>query len=302
MLSKIDIQKELGKGIAVVPFNENNIKDNSINLSAGKFAWSTVDHNYYYNDSKNDDIIFGSEEEIPKNKRAHYKTRLISCGNSTVISQGKQKVILLFPHATTYVETLEVLSTGGNIGGTCHSKVGTSATGIGHIGTMMGPNFSGNCFVPLHNPTDKLLTLKVGETFMSVVFNHLDTPIHETNATTGGHTDKFAALGIHASDSELSELNQDWKRSHKTVVEHMNNDKNYSDYKKSLFRHRVASLFSKKNIITAIVLVLIFIGLSVLASYIDKKNGTAIWSDRFWTVMAAGVIVYLLQLLVAKNQ
>ena len=40
MLSKFDIQKELGKEICVFPLDLSNIKENSINLCAGKFAWS----------------------------------------------------------------------------------------------------------------------------------------------------------------------------------------------------------------------------------------------------------------------
>ena len=36
MLSKYDIISELGKGINIFPFNEDNLKDNSYNLTAAK--------------------------------------------------------------------------------------------------------------------------------------------------------------------------------------------------------------------------------------------------------------------------
>lgn len=301
MLSKRDIQRELGKGIAIVPFKEENLKDNSINLSAGNYAWGTISHEYYYNTGKNGGPLYFLEEEIPLSERKHYKARYIQAGNSVIVNHGHRKVILLFPHTTTYVETLEVLSTSGNIGGTCHSKVGTAAQGIGHIGTMMGPNYSGNCFVPLHNPTDKLIELPVGETFMSVVFNYLDTPVRERNATTGGHTDKFSSLGIHATMEELNDLNQDWKRSHKAVVEMMNADNNFKQFKKHLLRQRISRVFSKRNIITGCALIAVFVLLAVLAAYVDGKNGTTVWSDRFWTVMAAGIVVYILQILLPRR-
>jgi len=301
MLSKKDIEKELGKGIAVVPFNKDNLKDNSINLTASEYAWGTVSQNYYYNATKDIDTIYASEREIPEFKRKYYKTRYIRAGSSVVITQGNRKVILLFPNTTTYVETLEVLSTGGSIGGTCHSKVGIAAQGIGHIGTMMGPNYSGNCFVPLHNPTNKLIVLPVGETFMSVVFNYLDTPMQERNATTGGHTDKFSSLGIHATEEEMHELNQDWKRSHQKVAEQMKSDENFINYKKHLRRQRLSLFFSKKNIMIGFVLISICISLAVLAAFVDQKAGTTVWSDRFWTVMAAGVFLHILQLILPKR-
>ena len=40
MFSKYDIEKELGKGISIVPFKKENIKENSINLSASQYAWT----------------------------------------------------------------------------------------------------------------------------------------------------------------------------------------------------------------------------------------------------------------------
>lgn len=299
MLSKRDIEKELGKGIAIVPFNESNIKDNSINLTASKYAWGTFSGTFWYDNSLQS--IYLDEKDIPENKRKYYKARTIKAGKSVVLSKEQKSVIILFPHSTTYIETLEVISTGDSIGGTCHSKVGIAAQGVGHIGTMMGPNYSGNCFVPLHNPTDKPITLSVGDTFMSVVFNHLDTPMRDHNVTTGGHTDKFSVLGIHATLEELSDVNADWKRSHETVCEKMSVDPHFIEFKKRLRTHRLKRLLSRKNVLFAIALIAALILLGVVASYIDKKSNTTIWSDRFWTVISAGVVVYFLQQITPKR-
>ena len=40
MLSRRDIEKELGKGINVFPLQKDNIKENSINLTASTYAWT----------------------------------------------------------------------------------------------------------------------------------------------------------------------------------------------------------------------------------------------------------------------
>lgn len=209
--------------------------------------------------------------------------------------------MLLFPHSVTYIETLEVLSTGPNIGGTCHSKVGVASLGVGHIGTIMGPNYSGNCFVPLHNPTDHVIVLSVGDTFMSVVFNYLDTPMQEMNATIGGHTDKFSTLGIHATQEETSKLNEDWKRSHQEICKKMKNDAKYIEFRHQMRKQWFFSLFSKRRLLVGVIIAVVCVGLALMAGYVDKIHGNTIWSDRYWTVMAAGVVMYILQLIVQKK-
>lgn len=54
MLSKFDIQKELGKEICVFPLDLNNIKENSINLCTGNFAWSMATREVFYSEKEND--------------------------------------------------------------------------------------------------------------------------------------------------------------------------------------------------------------------------------------------------------
>ena len=54
MLSKFDIQKELGKGICLFPLNLENIKENSINLCAGDYAWSMSTGKVFVNQNEKD--------------------------------------------------------------------------------------------------------------------------------------------------------------------------------------------------------------------------------------------------------
>ena len=42
MLSRNDIEREIGKGINIVPLITSNIKENSINLTIGQNGWAKV--------------------------------------------------------------------------------------------------------------------------------------------------------------------------------------------------------------------------------------------------------------------
>lgn len=94
------------------------------------------------------------------------------------------------------IETEDVLGVENNIGGTYHSKVGLVSQGLGHIGTMLGPNFSGHSLIAIHNVSKEVLTIKVGDTFVSAVFNYLNTAIYTNNATKNGYLEKLSELGI----------------------------------------------------------------------------------------------------------
>lgn len=49
MLSKLDIDKELGKSISIYPLNRKNFKENSINLTAGLYAWTLENGTIFFN-------------------------------------------------------------------------------------------------------------------------------------------------------------------------------------------------------------------------------------------------------------
>lgn len=48
MLSKRDIEKELGKGINIVPVIRDNFKENSINLTVSENAWTQSSATVYW--------------------------------------------------------------------------------------------------------------------------------------------------------------------------------------------------------------------------------------------------------------
>lgn len=204
MLSRLDIEKELGKNINIYPLNFNNFKENSINLCAGYYAWTLGSGTVYYNPSKD---AFSTSRDY-----GYTEAITLSCKKTAIWEHKKNdKRIILLPNSTTLVITKETLAVGPSIGGTYHSKVGIVAQGVGHIGTMLGPNFSGNSLIALHNPTTVPLSIACGESFVSVVFHYLNTPVRGKNPTVSGHFDKLGELEIVPTHHERADICADWR-------------------------------------------------------------------------------------------
>ena len=110
---------------------------------------------------------------------------------------------------------------------------------------MLGPRFCGHSLVALHNISNEEIELKVGETFVSVVFNYLTTKINENNQTDNGHIDKIAELGIKITREErgLFQMLIFGKVTYQKVSEKMNDDSNFKDFKKKLNRNKFISGF-----------------------------------------------------------
>lgn len=290
MLSRIDIEKEIGKGICLQPFHPQNIKENSINLTVSHFAWTTKGGRYIKN--KDDKYVVSNVNSALQMKK----------GDCCVVKHhGKQKV-LLFPHQTTIIETSEVIGVADYIGGTLHSKIGVVAQGIGHIGTMLGPGYCGHMMISLHNITDEIITLTVGDTFISLTLYYLNRAVERTSTTISGHVDKLSELGVNCEKEIREALTADWKSNFKGICEHMEQGEAYKTFKKNKDKEKWKNLekyFNLKNIIIIVVIAIIFVGLYWLACYIDAKSGNSIWTDRYWNVGFSGVLVTVIS--VVKN-
>lgn len=292
MLSRNDIKKEIGKGICLHPLHPENIKENSINLTLSHYAWTTKGGDYYTDENGNCYIYTNRKNHtggIESMKR----------GDSCVVGKKRSQKILLFPHQTTIVETSEVVAIGDYIGGSLHSKVSVVAKGIGHIGTMLGPGYCGHLMISLHNITDEIVEMKVGETFLSVTFDYLDTSVTRTSSTISGHVDKLSEYGIVLDASSRDYLTADWKNSFAEVQKRMFNSENYVRYSAEQKREKWKAFceninlgnFVRLGIIIAVLVLLYFI-----ASYADSKSGTSIWTDRFWNVGLSGIVVTILNI------
>lgn len=288
MLSKQDIIKEIGKGISIHPLHYKNIKENSINLTVSRNAWALQSQKIYIDSQRQFHVGTSSD---PKNN-FEIKNR-----GSSIVNIGRDKILVLLPHQTTIVETSEVVAVSNYIGGTFHSKVGVVTMGVGHIGTMLGPNYSGHLMISLHNITDDVVTLNVGETFISLVFHYLNTPVEtRSNSNISGHIDKLAELGITLNKDTREYLTADWKTSFQGVRNKMINSHEYKIFCEEIKRDRpsIKGYFNKTNIITVIVIVTIFVALGLGAYCADSNTGQNEWMPRFWTLVISGVLVPIL--------
>ena len=162
MLSVEDIYREMGKNIYICPIDIANFRDNSIDLTASEFAWTSKGEYIY--DSDTDTIT------VP-------------------------------PHETACILTREAIYISGKVGGTYHSRVSLAMQGFGHIGTMLDPEYCGQSLIMLHNTTDteqKIADItgsEHGVRIVSVVFYYVDTPIYEKGlATPPGHQEKISKI------------------------------------------------------------------------------------------------------------
>ena len=200
MLSRKDIEKQIGKGISIVPFKRENIKENTINLTLSHISWT---------------IRFDEEEKM------FQSTENIAENN----------YIKLAPHSTCIVYTEEVISLNGYYGGTFHAKVGVAAKGVIFSSTTIGPWYHGHLMISLQNPTDFDINLKIGDTFISMALYKLDTPIKKMieNSNTGGHVEKFSYYGVQLNDELQRYFDENWKKTHASIIEKLQQDEEYKD-------------------------------------------------------------------------
>lgn len=286
MLSRKDIEKELGTGINIYPLHCNNIKGNSINFSVGQNAWS-LSRGQIVKD-KNGKWVLAPKVDNGKKKID------IMTGDSAIIHDGKRNILILLPHTTTIVETSEVIGVNNYIGGTLHSKVGMVAKGIGDIGTMLGPGFCGHLMISLHNITDEVIEVSVGETFVSLIFFYLKTPDDKSNTNVSGHVDKLSELGIHISQETREYLTSDWKMSLNGIKEKMMSSNEYKllyDKIKKEKYDKVKAFLNWQNLLIVALYVIVITIMFLLAKYADNKYETNVWSERVYTIIISGIIV-----------
>ncbi|MBD5143707.1 MAG: hypothetical protein HDT22_08910 [Ruminococcus sp.] len=259
MLSKVNIEKQIGKGINIVPFKRDNIKENSINFTISDKAWTL----------------------IPKNTGNGYNNAKPAC---------KSGILTLEPHSTTIIYTEEVIALNNKLGGTFHAKVGIVSKGVIFSSTMIGPSYCGHLMISLQNSTDTKIKLKVGDTFISLVLHKLDTKINKslTNSNTGGHTGKLTDLNIHPSNNEQKFLDEDWK---KNIVSIRNKLKDEADYN-SLHTEINKRRYKYYTFLGILFLIILAISYFVLSKFIfDEDSKSIIGSMAFALIIELITIV-----------
>ncbi len=289
MLSRTDIEKELGKGLNIVPLHRENIKGNSINFTVSRNAWS-LGNGKIAKDSN-------GKWRLASNVKNGTKKYDITAGKSGIIDDNKKKLLVLLPHTTTIVETSEVIGVGNYLGGTLHSKVGIVSKGVGDISTMLGPGFCGHLMLSLHNVTDEVVTIGVGETFVSLVFYYLRTPDEMKNTNISGHVDKLSELGIVVDETTRIYLTQDWKMSLSGIRNEMKKSEEYKKFleeQKTKQNENIKVYLNLRNVLIVIFYLVIFTGAFFVCKYIDNSNQNNVWMERYWTVLSTGIIVPLI--------
>ena len=291
MLSRKDIEKELGKDLGFYPLRPSNIKENSINMTISQYAWCQSDATIYWYG----DLQFSVHNDLGKiEETLHYKK-----GSKCIFTDYHKNTqyLLLFPNQTTILETEEVIAIGNSIGGAVHSKVGVVAQGIGDTGTMLGPGYCGHLMISLHNITNDVVTLNVGTTFVSLTFDYLNTKVIRTSATVSSHYDRLLEHGCKLDAEEKEYFVEDWKTSFSGICEKMCESEEYKKYRKSIQQNSLKELrqyVNKKNIISLIIVGLVFGGLYYGAYRMDQTLSSPVWVDRFWNVGCSGFIGSLL--------
>lgn len=169
-LSNKDISRELGKNILIHPFNEQNLKGASYNLTASKLAWRIEDGKTAYDDSENK--------------------------------------IIIPPGSTVLIETNETIWVAKNICGTYHSKVYWVSKGMGHIGTTLDPDYIGPSLIAVHNhsKTSIKLTPEKDETFVSLMLHYVKTTSSIPHLNKAGRPDILKQVQVSQDeDSWLDE-------------------------------------------------------------------------------------------------
>lgn len=294
MFSKRDIEKELGKGINIYPLYIKNIKGNSVNFTVGRNAWTLGSGRVIKHNSR----VFVLEKTAQQRGVKADNVIQINKGNTAILKKDQKSYVVLLPHTTTIVETSEVIGVSNYIGGTLHSKVGIVAQGVGAIGTMLGPNFAGHLMISLHNITDEVIAIPVGDTFISIIFYRLDTPTkNDKNPNISGHIDKLSELGISINKDTREYLVRDWKCNVNTIRDKMVASNEYKAYKKQILLNKCKSIrkyINLKNFILGLILVGILIAGWFGAKYLDGKAVNTVWEERYWTVVLTAIIVPIL--------
>lgn len=137
ILSDKQFFKHYGKDIFIYPFQEENLKGASYNLTASRVA--------FYKDDK-DKLV------------------------SALVTKNK---ISIPPEKLIFIQTEEVIYVNQRICGTYHSKVKWVSRGLSSISTTLDPCYFGTSLVTVKNLTKKTIEIDVGETFCTIIFHKI---------------------------------------------------------------------------------------------------------------------------------
>lgn len=210
MLSIQGVKKRLGKELIIYPFQARLLKGVGCNLTVGPHAWSL------------------------KTKKP-----------ITLDGEGNEQGFTVNPGDTALVLTNETLALSKKIGGTLHSKVDRVSEGFSPISTTLDPGWIGPLLIAITNMGSEARRLKLGESFVTVVFNALDKAIDPPSGNKPGRTDRLIQLGIEIGPEANKWLNEEFRHNLTVLKNLINTEKPYEAIKPSFVkRHYKVILIS----------------------------------------------------------
>lgn len=304
MLSKLDIYQELGNGINIVPLRPENIKENSINVSISQYAWLNADATVCWCG----DEEFHLEGRVPTGKKVQHRYTFRKGARAIFelrdrSSKTTKEFLILLPHQTTVVETLEVIGLGERIGGAVHSKVGIVAKGIGDTGTMLGPGYCGHLMLSLHNITDDVIALHVESTVVSLTFDYLSSPVQRTSATSSSHHDRLLQAGFALTEEDNNHFTADWKTNLSDLRKRTKESPEYKVIRSAKWKtigEIAREWLSPKRLLGVLSFCAVIVLLGFMAVWADKVTNSATWEDRYWTLVIGGVLCYFIPAILSR--
>ncbi|MEB3311279.1 MAG: deoxycytidine triphosphate deaminase [Snowella sp.] len=203
-LSDQDIKRELGKNIAIYPFDGQNVKNASYNFTASKLAWSL----------ETKESIYQVDESDPE-------------------SSGK---LIILPNTTALIETNETIWISSKLCGAYHSKVAWVSKGLGHIGTTLDPAYIGPSLITVHNHSSETIEIvPEKDTFVSLMFFYVKTKSSCLDNNSPGRPEilkdyKLSSIESQWFDEPFRKYVKPLKLKMKQSLEYQNFKKNWIDY------------------------------------------------------------------------
>ena len=79
-----------------------------------------------------------------------------------------------------------------------------------------------------------------------------------------------------------------------TIRDQLTSSDKYKEYKSQAFKNKFKHFLKYlnfKNIVSALIAMVIVLGGGRLAQHLDSNSASTIWTDRYWTVISASIIV-----------
>jgi deoxycytidine triphosphate deaminase len=194
MIAMLGIKRKLGKEIFIYPFQISRLKGVGYNLAVGDYAWSLI--------SKRPMITDGDDAE-----RGYW----------------------VEPNETALVLTKEVVAVSKRIGGTFHSKVDRVSEGFSSISTTLDPGWIGPLLIAITNIGTERRKLKLGESFVTLIFNELEGATDLPDGNPPGRFDRLNQLGIEVGQGAVAWLNEPYTKSAISLKEKITAEKVYAN-------------------------------------------------------------------------